>query len=74
MSKLHFVGDINFSCDPSLELIRKDIWDDSDSMNEDLVSNWNENVADNDIVIVIGTFFNFTSSIEEKREIYSRLK
>ena len=74
MSKLHFVGDINFSCDPSLELVRKDIWDDVDSMNEDLISNWNENVADNDIVFVIGTFFNFTIPLEEKREIYSKLK
>ena len=74
MSKLHFVGDINFCCDPSLELIRKDIWDDSTSMNEDLISNWNENINDNDIVMVVGTFFNFTSPLDEKREIYSKLK
>ncbi len=73
MSKLHFVGDINFSCDPGLELVRKNIWDDSESMNEDLISNWNENVEENDIVFVIGNFFNFTSSIAEKKEIYSKL-
>ena len=73
MSKLYFVGDINFSCDPQLELIRKDIWDDYQSMNEDLISNWNENVGENDIVFVIGTFFNFTSSLTEKKEIYSKL-
>ena len=73
MSKLYFVGDINFSCDPQLELIRKDIWDDYQSMNEDLISNWNENVGENDTVFVIGTFFNFTSSLTEKKEIYSKL-
>ena len=73
MSKLYFVGDINFSCDPQLELIRKDIWDDYQSMNEDLISNWNENVGENDIVFAIGTFFNFTSSLTEKKEIYSKL-
>ena len=73
MSKLYFVGDINFGCDPQLELIRKDIWDDYHSMNEDLISNWNENVTENDTIFVIGTFFNFTSSLTEKKEIYLRL-
>ena len=48
------VGQPRFYSNPQENIVRKEIWDDAESMNDDLVSYWNENVEKEDTVIVVG--------------------
>ena len=51
---IFFVGQPKFYSNPEENLKRREIWDDADSMNDDLVSYWNETVSEDDTVFVIG--------------------
>lgn len=73
MAKKYFVGDIGFGSNPELSLTRKVIWEDPETMNEDLLSNWNETVKEEDHVFILGEFFNFSSDKAEQIMIYEKL-
>ena len=53
-NNIFIVGQPKFLSEPQNNLHRKEIWDDAESMNDDLVSYWNETVNEEDTVFVIG--------------------
>jgi len=77
MGNKFFVGDINFGVDPQKCLRRENIWNDSVSMNDDLILNWNDTITDDDSVFILGNFFDpnfYSENTEEQRKIYKSLR
>lgn len=55
---IFIVGQPKFHSNPQDNLNRREIWDDTESMNDDLVSYWNETVNEGDTVFVVGELLN----------------
>jgi len=51
---IFIAGQPKFHSNPQDNLNRREIWDDTESMNDDLVSYWNETVNEGDTVFVVG--------------------
>lgn len=66
-NNIFLIGQPKFHCNPKEDLERREIWDDSNSMNEDLIEYWNEKVSKEDTVFVVGELIdsNSTSIINE---------
>lgn len=60
MNNIYFVGQPKFGSAPNQSQIRSAIWDDTETMNNDLISYWNESINTNDTVYVLGEFFDTT--------------
>jgi len=77
MGNKFFVGDINFGVNPQECLRRESIWDDTTSMNNDLILNWNDAITDDDSVFILGNFFDpnfYSENTEEQKEMYESLQ
>ena len=77
MRNKFFVGDINFGVNPQECFRREGIWNDSISMNDDLILNWNDTITDDDSVFILGNFFDstfYSDRQEEQKEIYESLR
>ena len=53
---MYFVGQPKFNYDPRNHCKRCQNWDDTESMNEDLISYWNDTVPEDALVFVLGEF------------------
>jgi calcineurin-like phosphoesterase family protein len=63
---IYFVGQPKFNSDPKNDFPRGQHWDDTESMNEDLISYWNETVGKEDQVFVLGEFLDFSKNLSAK--------
>ena len=52
-NNIFLIGNPEFYSDPQKNMFRSEIWDDYESMNEDLISYWNETVNKDNIVYII---------------------
>lgn len=77
MKNTFFVGQPNFNQDPhsmSNGIGRSSIWNDVESMNEDIINFWNETVTPEDDVFVIGNFTNpSNNSIQIMNKLNGRI-
>lgn len=53
-NNIFLTGQPKFYSNPQENLNRREIWDDSESMNDDLINYWNETVDKDDTVFVLG--------------------
>lgn len=60
-------GQPRFHSNPQDNLNRREIWDDAESMNDDLISYWNETVNDGDTVFVVGELLSLSTDSLLKR-------
>ena len=58
---MYFVGQPKFNYDPKNHVKRCQNWDDAVSMNEDLISYWNDTIPEDGIVFVLGEFQDLTN-------------
>ena len=63
---IYFAGQPKFNSDPKHDFIRGQHWDDAESMNEDLISYWNDTVGKEDQVFVLGEFLDFSKNLSGK--------
>ena len=63
---IYFAGQPKFNSNPEGEFTRGQHWDDTESMNEDLIAYWNETVGENDQVFVLGEFFDLSKNLSGK--------
>lgn len=75
MSKIYFTGQPRFGMNPSKnhDVVRSAIWDDEESMNEDLINYWNETVQSNDLIYIMGEFFEENVKEKEQNKIIKQL-
>ena len=64
---IFIVGQPKFHSNPQDNLNRREIWDDAESMNDDLISYWNDTVNDGDTVFVVGELLSLDTDSLLKR-------